>query len=263
LRRPPIPYRQITLQLDAGVATLALAAPASANAITPTMIWEVRDALERVAADEGLRALILTAVDKAGAGDVFSSGFTPEAAAAALDEAPERQPPQLLAALRVPTVAALFGTVAGAALELALACDLRVAAADATLVFPQLGEGRLPNWGGTQRLARLVGIGRALELILLGEPLPAAAALACGLVTRLVSRAELLPETRRLVAGWQRGAPIALAYLKEAVRQGGDLPLDHALRLEWDLAVLLETTRDRAEGIRAFLEKRPPHFTGE
>lgn len=224
----------------------------------------MRDALEQVADDEGVRALILTADDVPGAGDsVFSPGFTAEAAAAVLGEIPERQPPQLLAALRVPTVAALFGTVAGAALELALACDLRVAADDATLIFPQLADGWLPSWGGTQRLSRLVGIGRALELMLLGEPMAAADVLSCGLATRLVPRGELMAETHHLVAGWLRGPPIALAYLKEAVRQGGDLPLDHGLRLEWDLAVLLETTRDRAEGIRAFLEKRQPHFTGE
>lgn len=221
----------------------------------------MRDALERLSANEDIRVLVYTAQpEKSGS---FSSGFTAEAAQTSLAHSPDRQPPQLLAGLRVPSIAALFGRVADAALELALACDVRVAAEDARLELPQLAAGSLPSWGGTQRLARLAGIGRALEMVLLGGSVSAQDALNTGLVTRLVRRGELDAEVKRIVGGWLAGPPVALAYAKEAVRQGGDLPLDHALRLEWDLAVLLETTHDRSEGIRAFLEKREPRFSGQ
>ncbi|MBI4492772.1 MAG: enoyl-CoA hydratase/isomerase family protein [Chloroflexi bacterium] len=165
-----------------------------------------------------------------------------------------------LARLGPPVVAAVGGDAVGPAWELALACDLRLAAAEAHLGSPEVRWGRIPAAGGTQRLARALGPTAALRLLLLGEVLAAPAALELGLVHRLAPASELEARLEELLNGLRAGAPIALGYAKEAVHRAVDLPLADGLRLEADLAALLQTTRDRAEGIRAFLERRPPRF---
>ena len=164
--------------------------------------------------------------------------------------------------LSLPTIAVLEGEAIGPAWELALACDLRLAAADARVGSPEVAFGRLPAAGGTQRLTRLAGPAVALRLLLLGDVLAASDALALGLVHRVAPAAELDRQLEDLLAALRRGAPIALAYAREAVRAAADLPLAAGLRLEADLSALLQTTHDRAEGIDAFLERRPPRFEG-
>ncbi len=120
----------------------------------------------------------------------------------------------------------------------------------------------MPCGGGTQRLPRLVGRAKAAEMILLGQSLDAAAALACGLVNRVAPRGEARAAAERLARTMASRGPLALRYAKEAINRGLDMPLEQALRYETDLTVILQTTRDRAEGVRAFLEKRPPRFEG-
>jgi enoyl-CoA hydratase/carnithine racemase len=167
-----------------------------------------------------------------------------------------------VARLSPPTVAAIAGAAIGPAWELALACDLRVADPDAQVGSPEITFGRMPAAGGTQWLARLVGRGAALELLLFGEIISAPQALSRGLVHRVGDRTidEPLDE---LLAALRRAAPIALAYTKEATRSAGDLNLAAGLRLEADLAALLQTTADRGEGVAAALERRAAEFHGQ
>ncbi len=167
-----------------------------------------------------------------------------------------------IAGLRAPTIAAIDGDAVGPAWELALACDLRIAASEVRVGSPEIHWGRIPAAGGTQRLTRLVGPGVAARLLLLGEILAAPDAHALGLLHRVEPRERLGVSLDEMLAGLRDSAPIALAYAKEAVHSAGDLALADGLRLEADLAVLLQTTGDRAEGIGAFLTRRAAHFQG-
>jgi len=164
--------------------------------------------------------------------------------------------------LRVPCVAVLAGDAVDAGFELALACDLRIATSGVKMGLTQPSAGRLPFHGGTQRLPRIVGPARAARMLLLGERLSARQALDAGLVQRVTTRAALAAEVRKLVAALSQRAPIAQRLAKEALRAASDLPLAEGLRLEGDLYVLLQTTRDRDEGIASFHEKRRPRFEG-
>jgi len=166
-----------------------------------------------------------------------------------------------LAAVRQPVVASVRGRAEAEGFELALAADLRVVERGSWFAMPQVARGRLPGSGGTQRLPRAIGTERALRVLLLGERIPGAQAMEWGLAARLASRAE--EGARRLAADLLERGPIALRFAKEAVRRSLDFALDDGARFEHDLYVLLETTRDRAEGVRAFLTKRNPTFHGE
>lgn len=164
--------------------------------------------------------------------------------------------------LSVPVVAAIAGDALAEGAELALACDLQIASAAAGIGFPHIVEGRLPRHGGAQRLPRAVGRTRALELLLSGRRVGAREALRIGLVSHVAPAAGLDTTVRQLVEGLRAKGPIALRLAKEAVLKGSDLTLEQGIRLEQDLYVLLQTTADRAEGVRAFLRKRPPRFRG-
>jgi enoyl-CoA hydratase/carnithine racemase len=169
---------------------------------------------------------------------------------------------EAVASLSKPVIAALNGDALGAGLEVALACDIRVSREDARFGFPQVREGMIPMSGGTQRLPRIIGLAKALELIMTGEPVDADEARRIGLVSRVVHPTELLKVAEELATSILKGAPMAVRYGKEAVRQGIDLPFAEGARLEADLCLLLQTTTDRAEGIRSFHERRNPEFQG-
>jgi len=160
-------------------------------------------------------------------------------------------------------VAAVQGDALAEGLELALACDLRVAAERARFALPQLADGRLPSHGGTQRLPRIIGRMRALDMLLTGRTINAPEAEQIGLVSRVVRRTGFARTLGTLIDGLTRKGPVALRYGKEAVLKGQDMTLDQGIRLEEDLYVLLQTTRDRQEGIDAFLRKRTPVFQGK
>jgi enoyl-CoA hydratase/carnithine racemase len=162
-----------------------------------------------------------------------------------------------------PVIAAINGAALGQGLELALACDLRICSQNATFAMPQVTYGEMPWDGGTQRLSRLVGRGKALEMVLLGECIDAQEALLIGLVHKMVSSGELMGAVQEMAHKIADQSPISLAYSKEAIHKGMDLTLDQGLRLEADLYCLIHTTRDRTEGIKAFREKRKPQFEGK
>jgi enoyl-CoA hydratase/carnithine racemase len=165
--------------------------------------------------------------------------------------------------IRKPVIAAVHGFCMGGGMELAMACDIRVASPDAVFSLPEVGLGLIPGAGGTQRLSRLVGLGRALDLLLSGDRFDAAEAYRIGLVSRLSASTETLVEEVGALARKIAGKPqSAAAYAKEAARSGMDLSLNDGLRLEKDLFTVLMSTEDRKEAAAAFKEKRAPNFTG-
>ena len=160
-------------------------------------------------------------------------------------------------------IAELHGYCFGVGLELALACDFRIAADDVQLGFPEVTIGMIPGSGGTQRLARLVGLGRAKDIVMRGRRIAADEALALGLVTEVVAGDELDAAVARLVDELSRHSPLALAMAKRVLNQAYDGPLSQGLELEGLAYGLLQQTHDFREGVEAFTEKRKPEFRGE
>jgi enoyl-CoA hydratase/carnithine racemase len=177
-----------------------------------------------------------------------------------------REPPNwndVIAACRKPTIAAIGGFCLGGGLELALACDIRIASPDATFGLPEVGLAIIPAAGGTQRLARVVGVGHAMRLILTRDRIDAQEAYRIGLISEIVPKDELMTRAVELAQRIAEGGPLAIAYAKEAIRRGFEMPIADGLRLEGDLAVLLHNTADRLEGAAAFRERRKPAYRGE
>ena len=168
-----------------------------------------------------------------------------------------------VAVLQRPVIAAIEGEAHDQGLELALAADLRVAAEGATFRLAQVGQGLIPWDGGTQRLSRIVGRSAALEMIMTGRTLEAQEALELGLINLLVPRAMALAAALEMAEAIAQGGPIAARYAKEAVHAGLDLTLEQGILLETDLTMILQTTADRMEGIRSFLQRRNPTYLGE
>lgn len=232
------------------IASITLNRPEAGNRVNLKLAQELGDACRRANQDDEIYVVILS-----GAGDeVFCKG----------SEAPKTgelySVASAVAAIEKPVIAAINGDALGQGLELALSGDIRLASDKARLGLPQLTQGIIPNDGGSQRLPRLVGRGKALELILTAEAITAAEALEIGLVNRVVAQKELAAEAKALAETIADKGPIALRFIKEAVNKGLDLTLEQGLRLEADLYFLLHTTEDRTEGITAFLKKRPPRF---
>ncbi len=254
-------YRTLTLETKGPLAFLRLARPERGNPIDRLFLQELDAACAAVNDDPEVRVAILT-----GEGEVFSSGWEPaEVSPEAFDPAEwqRRAPFVALEEMGQPIICALNGDATSAGLELALACDVRMAAEGVRLLLPETAQGLLPMAGGTQRLARLVGRAHALRLILLAEAIDAEEAWRIDLVSAVAPAGELLAEAEALAMRMASRGPIALRYAKEAVRRGLEQPLEQALRFETDLTIILQTTEDRAEGVRAFLEKRDPKFKGK
>lgn len=165
--------------------------------------------------------------------------------------------------LRQPVIAAVDGDAMGIGLELALACDIRIGTENARFGLPQVCDGTIPYAGGTQRLPRLIGPGKAMEMILTGTPVDAMEAGRIGLLHRVVRPDELAEKAVALAAEMAGRSPLAMSYVKEALYSGLDLTIDQGTRMELDLYLLLFSTQDRIEGITAFQEKRKPEFKGE
>jgi len=245
-------------------ALVTLARPAKHNALTRAMLERLAEVFEGFARREALRAVILT-----GEGAQAFCAGTDISELDGLDEAGARRASErgqrvcaLVESCPVPVVAAVNGVAAGGGCELALACHLRVASAEARFSLPETRLGLLPAYGGTQRLARVVGEGRAFALTLAGGELTAAEALTAGLVNRVVAGPDVLAAAEQLAGDIARGAPLAVRACLEAVTRGRELPLADGLALEAELFSRLFATADAREGTRAFLEKRAPDFQG-
>jgi enoyl-CoA hydratase/carnithine racemase len=251
-----MPYDTLGLHLDGPVARIKLARPKTSNRIDGRCIAELSSACESIGGDPDVRVTLLTAE-----GADFCCGWA-EGARESFLESKALDPFGPLAQLACPVVAAIQGAATGAGLELTLAADIRIASDGARFRLPDNGQSALPVAGGTQRLLRLVGRALATRMLLLGDELDAAEAYRAGLVSRVVPESSLPDEAERVASRISAWGPLALRYAKEAVLQGGEMSLDQALRYELDLSVVLQTTRDRAEGVQAFMEKRPPEFNG-
>ena len=164
--------------------------------------------------------------------------------------------------VELPVIAGVEADATGPGLELILACDMRIGSETSRFGLPQVQAGVIPSKGGTQRLARLVGKGKALEMILTGDVIDAQEALRIGLVNRVVPQGDVSKVAMELANDMVSKSPVSTRYAKEAICKGMDLSLEQGLRLEADLYFLLHTTKDRTEGIRAFQEKRKAHFEG-
>jgi enoyl-CoA hydratase/carnithine racemase len=258
-------YEAIRYELADGIATITLNRPAVHNAMNERMREELTACFGELVRSEDARVIVVTGTGErafsAGA-DIrefvapqvpvrFRDGRRRVDFRAAMDRCPQ------------PIIAAIRGFALGGGLELALACDIRIAGEDSQLGLTEVNLAIIPGGGGTQRLPRLVGRGKALEMILTGARIDAREALRIGLVERVVPATEVLSSAQALARTLAEKAPVALRYAKEAVVKGLGLPLEDGLRLENDLATLLRTTDDRIEGAKAFLEKRKPRFTGQ
>jgi enoyl-CoA hydratase len=240
--------------------------PEKLNALSREMILALSDHFKRIEAESDLRAVILT-----GSGDrAFCAGTDIDELATTTDHAHAREISERGQALcnqiencGLPVIAAVNGIAAGGGCELALACHLRIASTNAQFSLPETKLGVVPAYGGTRRLERELGHGRALEMMLTGRSVPAEEALRFGLINRLTTPSDLLKEAEILAAEIANLAPLAIRACLQAVIKGEELPLTEGLRLETELFASLFTTEDVREGTRAFLGKRQPLFKGK
>jgi len=251
------------------VALVWLDRPEKRNALSRPMLERLAEVFSGMRERRDLRAVILTGRGGDDGDGAFSAGMD-IAELAALGEEEARRAAErgqkvceLIETCPVPVIAAVNGVAAGGGCELALACHLRVASTSARFSLPETKPEVIPAYGGTRRLARIIGERRALAVMLAGESLAADEALSCGLVNRVVASAELLSEAETLARFIVQHAPLAVRACLEAVTRGAHMPLEDGLQLEAELFSRLFATQDVREGTRAFLEKRQPVFKGE
>ena len=248
-----------------GIAFVTVNRPDKLNALNNATIGELLHCFEAITADEKVRAVILT-----GAGEksfVAGADISELAEQTAITARPLALRGQRLMntveSCTKPVVAAVNGYALGGGCELALACHIRTASDNAQFGLPEVTLGIIPGYGGTQRLPRIVGKGRALELILSAQKVGAEEALRIGLVNRIHPQPQLLAETEKLVRRILATGPVAVRFALDAVNHGSDMPLQDGLNFEATFFGLLAGTDDCREGMRAFLEKRPARFTGK
>ncbi len=254
-------YETILFDVDAGVATITFNRPEKLNALNHQMLSEFAAALEQVKQDRGIRVLLLT-----GAGRAFIAGadisrfleFNPLAAREFAASAHEIG--FAMEALPIPVVACVNGFALGGGLEMAMACDFIYAADTARFGQPEINLGIMPGFGGSQRLARLIGKGSAKEMCLTGRLVDAAEAKAMGLAARVFPAATFMEECRKVAGELAVKGRVSLKLTKETIDRGFDMDLKSGCALEVDAFALCFASPDAHEGARAFLEKRPPKF---
>ena len=256
-------YETLLIERRHHVAYVTLNRPAALNALNVTLRQDLKQFFTTTQADSDVRLVVVT-----GAGRAFCAGADIKEWTEPTSIVEDRQERlrlnfwDAMSHCEQPIIAAINGYALGGGCELAMCCDIRIASDRAQLGLTEVTLGIIPGGGGTQRLPRMIGRGKALELILTGARIPADEALRIGLVERVVPSGEALKAATELARTMAAKAPVALRYAKEAVVKGLELPLADGLRLEGDLSTLLRTTEDRLEGAKAFLEKRAPRWTG-
>ena len=259
-----VSFETITVERDGPVAIVTVNRPKVLNALNSQTLDELRRAILELKHDAGVRVVVLTGAGEksfvAGADINELSVLTP---AAAREHAVAGQHVlDLVEHMGKPVIAAINGYALGGGCELAMACTIRIAAETAKLGQPEINLGLIPGYAGTQRLSRLVGRGRALELLLTGDQISAIEAFRLGLVNRVVAAADLMTEAKKLAAVLAAKPPLAVRYILEAVHKGLEMPFPQAEIFEATLFGLAAGTDDMREGTRAFLEKRKAEFKG-
>jgi len=258
-------YETIKIEREGSIVWIILNRPHRLNAFNDTLLKELSEALDTVENDPSIRCVIIT-----GEGDrAFSAGADvtafPKITPVKAEEFSRggQKVFSKIEEMSKPVIAAINGYALGGGLELALACDFRIASENAELGNPEIILGIIPGWGGTQRLARIVGLRNAKRLVMLGERLKADEALKIGLVDKVVPLEKLREEAKALAQRLAEGPPIAMKYAKHALNFGSQVPLNIGLRLEATLMALLFSTHDAKMGVEAFMSKRKPEFKGE
>ena len=258
-------YETIKREQDGAALIVTLHRPEKRNALSLKTMDEISDVVRQAEADPGVRAIIITGGDR-----FFSAG-------ADLNEALEVKTISdgdaffgranrlfaLLEGLSKPVLAAIEGFCMTGGCELAMACDIRVGARGSSYAITSARIGTVAGFGGTQRLPRLVGPGRAMDMLFSADPIDAEQAFRIGLLDRLTEAGGALAEAKRMVAVYEKRGPISLAFAKRAVRRGMQMDLSSAIEFEFSLVTSIYTTDDKREGISAFLEKREPRFNGK
>ena len=256
-------YQHVTFEVRDRIATLTVNRPDKLNALNDATIAELGVGIAEARARDDVAGLILTGAGRAFVAGADISELTARSAAEAKALAQRGQEIfRRFEQSRKPTIAAVNGFALGGGCELAMSCHIRIASESAKFGQPEVKLGLVPGYGGTQRLARLVGKGRALQLLLTGEMIDAQEAYRIGLVNRVVPATEVIPAATTMMQQILANAPLAIAGCIETIDRGYDGSLDDALTLEATQFGLLASTQDMAEGTRAFLEKRAARFTG-
>jgi enoyl-CoA hydratase len=257
-------FDNLLVERDGAVAILTINRPTVLNALNTQTVDELRRAMLELKADATARAIIVT-----GAGPKSFVAGADINELAVLSPTAGREHAlvgqhvfDVIENLGKPVIAAINGFALGGGCELAMACTLRIAADSARLGQPEIALGLIPGYAGTQRLPRLVGTGRAMEMLLTGAPVGADEALRIGLVHRVVPAADLMTEARTLAAQLAANAPVAMRYIINAVHKGVEMSFAEACQYEATLFGLVASTDDMREGTAAFLEKRKPVFKG-
>lgn len=257
-------YQNLLAKLDAGILKVTLNRPEKFNALSEGLLDELVHLFDKVAAEPAVKALLIT-----GNGKAFCAGADIQRLVQLNGRAGQAfaRKGQLvferLERLNKPSLVAINGIAMGGGLELAMAATLRVASENAIFAQPEVKLGLIPGYGGTQRLARLIGKGRAIDLIVTGRSIHAQEALAYGLITEIVASDDLLLRAQTILEGILAMAPLAVRDAITAIHTGYDLSLEAALELEAALFGVLCSTQDKDEGVEAFLAKRSPQFKGK
>jgi enoyl-CoA hydratase len=258
-------YATIIYEKSDQIATITLNRPEKLNALSPDLLKELYKALNDADTDASVRVIVIT-----GGETVFAAGADLGAMDAGMPDVVQafaarfaaHNPFDYIEQIGKPVIAAIAGYALGGGLELALCCDLRLAADNAKFGQPEIRVGLIPGAGGTQRLPRLIGMTKAKELIMLGETINTEEALQLGLINAVVPAENLLDEARKLAARLIKRPPFGLRLAKTVMNMGADRDLQSALALERQAFAMLFGTEDQKEGIRAFIEKRKPDFKG-
>ena len=257
-------YKNILFSVEEGIAIITFNRPKALNAMNSETMLELKDAVTVCKDDDNVKVIILTGSgDKAfvaGADIAQMQALEPCDALAFMELGHETL--RLLETIPKPSIAAVNGFALGGGTEISMACDMRFVAENAKFGQPEILIGLIPGWGGTQRLSRLIGIGRAKELVLGGEQIDAGRAYEIGLANRVYPLDQLMEETRKFAKKLASMPAFAVKMAKHSINFGYDLSLDNANRLEVECCAQCFSTQDQKEGMKAFLEKRKPNYIG-
>jgi enoyl-CoA hydratase/3-hydroxyacyl-CoA dehydrogenase len=258
-------YEFLIVKKEEGIGWITLNRPHRLNTFTSEMVDEMHAALNDFEADKEVKCIVITGAGEkafsAGADVTAFTGLTPATAVEASSKGQALF--SRLEKISKPVIASLNGYALGGGLEMALACDFRLASENAEMGQTEAKLGLIPGWGGTQRLVRIIGLAKAKELIMVGERISAEEAARIGLVNKVVPRAKLLEETVALARKLADGPPVALKLAKETLNFGTQVPLDIGLKMEAEAFGIVLSTKDVMEGVSAFMSKRKPEFKGK